>query len=41
MSIWTFGLPYAEALPDGDVLVLYYAGTNAEMSIRFTRLALP
>jgi hypothetical protein len=41
MSIWTFGLPYAEALPDGDVLVLYYAGTNAEMDIRFARLAMP
>ena len=23
MDLWSFGLPYAEALPDGDVLVLY------------------
>jgi hypothetical protein len=38
MSLWTFGLPYAEALPDGDVLVVYYAGSDAAMDIRWARL---
>jgi len=40
MSLWTFGLPYAEALPDGDVLVAYYAGTETAMDIRWARLRL-
>jgi len=38
MSLWTFGLPYAEALPDGDVLVAYYAGDAAALDIRWARL---
>ena len=38
MSLWTFGLPYAEPLPDGDVLVGYYAGNAAAMDIRWARL---
>jgi hypothetical protein len=38
MSLWTFGLPYAEALPDGDVLVAYYAGEAAALDIRWARL---
>jgi hypothetical protein len=38
MSLWTFGLPYAEALPDGDVLVAYYAGAAAALDIRWARL---
>jgi hypothetical protein len=38
MSLWTFGLPYAEALPDGDTLVVYYAGDDAAMDIRWARL---
>lgn len=37
---WTYGLPYAEPLPDGNVLVLYYAGTPAAMSIHWARLRL-
>ena len=40
MSLWTFGLPYAEALPDGDVIVLYYAGTESVMDIYWARLRL-
>lgn len=40
MSLWTFGLPYAELLTDGDVLVLYYAGTEACMDIHWSRLRL-
>lgn len=38
MSLWTFGLPYAETLPDGAVLVIYYAGTDAAMDIRWARI---
>lgn len=37
-SVWSFGLPYAEPLPDGDVLVVYYAGTEAAMDIHWARL---
>jgi hypothetical protein len=40
MSLWSFGLPYAEVLPDGDVLILYYAGTARTMDIRWARLHL-
>jgi hypothetical protein len=39
MSIWTFGLPYAETLPGGDVLVVYYAGTEEALDIRWARIA--
>jgi len=39
MSIWTFGLPYAETLPDGDVLVVYYAGMENALDIRWARIA--
>ncbi len=38
MSIWTFGLPYAEVLPNGEVMVVYYAGTEAAMDIHWARL---
>ncbi|MBM3802805.1 MAG: exo-alpha-sialidase [Acidimicrobiia bacterium] len=38
---WTYGLPFAEALPDGDVLVVYYAGTNRAMDACWARLRLP
>jgi hypothetical protein len=38
MSLWTFGLPYAEALPAGDVLVAYYAGTADALDIRWARV---
>jgi hypothetical protein len=40
MSRWSFGLPYTEALPDGEVLVVYYAGTDTAMDIHWTRLRL-
>jgi len=40
MSIWTYGLPYAEALPDGDVMVVYYAGDQRTMDIRYACLSL-
>lgn len=38
MGLWTFGLPFAEVLPDGDVLVVYYAGTEVAMDIHWARL---
>lgn len=41
MSLWTFGLPYAEALPDSDVMVVYYAGTEFVMDIHWARLSWP
>jgi hypothetical protein len=40
MSVWTFGLPYAEALPDGNVLVAYYAGDERAMGIYWARLGI-
>ena len=40
MSLWTYGLPYAEALPNGEVLVVYYAGSNGTMDVRWCRLAI-
>jgi hypothetical protein len=41
MSAWSYGLPYGEALPDGDAIVLYYAGTPTAMDIHWARLRLP
>lgn len=38
MTRWSFGLPFAEALPDGDVLIVYYAGSAQAMDIRWARL---
>jgi hypothetical protein len=38
MARWSFGLPFAEALPDGDVLIAYYAGSAQAMDIRWARL---
>jgi BNR repeat-like domain len=38
MQLWSFGLPFAEALPDGDVLVVHYAGTAGAMDIQWARL---
>jgi hypothetical protein len=41
MSAWSYGLPYGEALPDGDAIVAYYAGTPTAMDIHWARLRLP
>ena len=38
MDLWSFGLPFAEALPDGDALVVYYAGEASALDIRWARL---
>ena len=40
MGVWSFGLPFAGALPNGDVLVVYYAGSLSCMSIYWARLSL-
>ena len=39
MSLWTFGLPYGETLPDGSALIVYYAGTDEAMDICWARIA--
>ena len=39
MNLWTFGLPYAEVLPAGDVLVVYYAGLEDTMDIHWARIS--
>lgn len=38
MGAWSFGLPSATTLPDGNVLVAYYAGDDVAMDIHWTRL---
>jgi len=39
MSMWSYGLPYAAALPDGTVMVVYYAaGEPGCMDVRWARL---
>jgi hypothetical protein len=39
-SAWSYGLPYAETLPDGDILVVYYAGSSHAMDACWARLGL-
>ena len=38
MGLWSFGLPFAAALPDGDAMVVYYAGDQSCMEVRWARL---
>jgi hypothetical protein len=38
LSVWSYGLPYAEALSNGDVLVVYYAGSEKAMDVRYARI---
>jgi hypothetical protein len=40
MSIWTFGHPAPALLPNGDVMVAYYAGDDKALSIHWVRIAL-
>jgi len=41
MGTWSYGLPYADALPDGDVGVVHYApGRHGGTEIRWARLRL-
>ena len=39
MGLWTFGLPHCTAMPNGDVIVVYYAGNEETMDIRYARIA--
>lgn len=38
MDVWSFGLPSATVLHDGDILVVYYAGTPERMDLHWSRL---
>ena len=38
-SVWTFGLPYAEPLSDGTVLIVYYAGIEQAMDIYWAKVS--
>lgn len=38
MGLWSFGLPYAEAVGEKEALVVYYAGVPGCMDIYFSRL---
>jgi hypothetical protein len=40
MSIWTFGHPAPALLPNGDVMVAYYAGDDKALSIHWVRITL-
>ncbi len=40
MGLWTFGLPYAAPLPNGDVVVVFYQGTHSCMDCHWARLSL-
>jgi len=40
LSSWDFGHPHAEALPNGDVIVVFYAGTNPLLNAQWVRLRL-
>ena len=39
MSIWTFGHPEPMLLPNGDIMVAYYAGDSSVMGIHWVRIA--
>ncbi|HZY48371.1 MAG TPA: sialidase family protein, partial [Devosia sp.] len=38
MELWSFGLPFATALPNGEAIVVYYAGEAKALDIRWARL---
>ena len=38
MGVWNFGLPYADVLSSGKILVFYYAGNNKQMNLYWSRL---
>ena len=40
MNLWNFGLPFCEALPDGNVIVLYYAGSGKSLDIHWVKISL-
>lgn len=40
MGLWTFGLPYGEVLPEGDVFIVYYAGDRDAIDLHWARFRL-
>ena len=40
MGMWNFGLPFADVLSSGKVLVLYYAGNSNQMNLCWCRLTI-
>jgi hypothetical protein len=40
MSRWAYGLPFAHALPNGEALLVYYAGSPAGTGVHWVRLKL-
>jgi hypothetical protein len=40
MAIWTYGLPYAEAIGGNEALVVFYGGDDRRMDIHWVRLSL-
>ncbi len=39
MSAWSYGLPYATVLSNGEVLLVYYAGLTERMDVKWVRLS--
>lgn len=39
MSDWSYGLPYATVLSNGEVLIVYYAGLAERMDVEWVRLS--
>ena len=40
MGVWNFGLPFADVLPSGKVLIFYYAGNINQMNLCWCRLTI-
>ena len=40
MGMWNFGLPFADTLPSGKILVFYYAGNDEQMNLHWSRLTI-
>jgi hypothetical protein len=40
MGVWNFGLPFADVLPSGKVLIFYYAGNTNQMNLCWCRLTI-
>ena len=39
MSAWSYGLPYATVLSNGEVLIVFYAGLAERMDVKWVRLS--
>lgn len=40
MNVWSFGHPESVLLPDGQIVIAFYAGDRRAMSIRWVRIAI-